>query len=200
MIRFRCPQCGKMLKVNEENAGRTFTCPRCRERCVAAAEPDGPEDDWGGPARPSRCADADQAPGLFAGMSRRVRWAVALLAVAAPVGLLLGVLHQLLPGGAGVGDAGAGWAVMLATCSLTALLAILYGHGTGCPSCGMWWARIKYGTELTEREGVERGGVSFAKSLLRTTYVCKECGHRWQVTETDEYRAPAVGQPHRPGR
>jgi len=201
VIRFRCPSCGHRLKVTGEKAGRPVTCPGCRERCPAPAEPDGPDTGGdGGPARPSGRADAEQAPGLFAGMSRRLRWGVALLAVAAPVGLLLAVLHLLLPGGAGVGDAAAGWAMLLAMCSLAVLLTILYGQGTGCPSCGRWWSRLKYGTDLAEREVVDRKGVSFGKSLLRTTYVCKECRHRWQVTETDEHRAPAAGQPPRPGR
>jgi DNA-directed RNA polymerase subunit RPC12/RpoP len=200
VIRFRCPSCGNRLKVTGEKAGRPVTCPGCRERCVVPAESDGPETGGdGGPAVTSRCAEADQAPGLFAGMSRRVRRGVALLAVAAPLGLLLGVLHPLLPGGAGVSDAAAQWAMILGMCSLTALFTILYGQGTGCPSCGMWWSRMKYGTELAEREVVDKRGVSFGKSLLRITYVCKECGHRWQVSETEEYRVPAVGQPHRHG-
>ena len=159
MIRFRCPSCGTMLKVTGEKAGRPVTCPGCRERCPAPAGSDGPDTGRdGGPARPSGRADADQSPGLFAGMSRRLRWGVALLAVAAPVGLLLAVLHTLLPGGAGVSDAAAGWAMLLAMCSCAVLLTILYGQGTGCPSCGRWWSRLRYGTDLEEREVADRGG------------------------------------------
>jgi len=182
MIRFHCPLCGKKLKVAEANAGKPITCRGCRQRRVAPEESEGPETGaGGGPARPAQPADGDQAPGFFAGMSGWMRWGVILLAVAAPLGLVLGV-------------------TALSLCSIALLFTILYGQGTGCPSCGRWWSRMRYGTELVDREVFDRKGAPFEKSRLRTTYVCKECGHRWQVAETDEYRAPATRELHRPGR
>jgi hypothetical protein len=186
MIRFHCPKCGKRLKVTEANAGKLITCPGCGERCVAAAESDGPGTGGeGGTAVPSGCADAGQASGFLAGMSGRMRWGVALLAGAAPLGLLLGVLHSLLPSGAGISDATAGVTMVVGLSSFALLFTVLYGQATGCPSCGRWWSRTKYGTDLADQEVMDRRGVSVVKSLLRTTYACKECGHRWQVTETE---------------
>ena len=45
MIRFRCPQCDKSLKVSEEKAGRALACPRCGASRVKfmpeGAAPDG---------------------------------------------------------------------------------------------------------------------------------------------------------------
>jgi hypothetical protein len=201
MIRFHCPLCGKKLKVAEANAGKPITCRGCRQRRVAPEASEGPETGAdGGLARPAQRADGDQAPGFFAGMSGRMRRGVILLAVAAPLGLLLGILQPFLPGGGGVSDTAAQCVTVLSLCSVALLFTILYGQGTGCPSCGRWWSRMRYGTELADREVFDRKGVSFGKSRLRTTYVCKECGHRWQVTETEEYRAPAAGELHRPGR
>src|SRR5262249_14721667 len=95
VIRFRCPLCGQTLKASEENPGKPANCPRGGGRCVvpagaAALEAGGDA----GPADPSRGEAPDGAPpGLFAGMSRRVRWAAALLALAVPLGLLLAVLR-----------------------------------------------------------------------------------------------------------
>src|SRR5262249_49143774 len=161
-------------RATEANAGRPVTCPGCGERCVAG-ESDGPGTGaGGGPAQPSRRSDADQAPGFLAGMSVRMRWGVALLAGAAPLGLVLGGLRSVLPSGAGVSDATAGVTMVVGLSSFALLFTVLYGQGTGCPSCGRWWSRTKYGTDLADQEVMDRRGVSVVKSLLRTTYVCKE--------------------------
>jgi DNA-directed RNA polymerase subunit RPC12/RpoP len=201
VIRFRCPLCGKTLKASEEKAGKPVTCPRCGEPCMVpvgagALEAGGDA----GPGGPPRQEAPDEAPpGLFAGMSRRVRCAAALLALAAPLGLLLAALRPPLPGGGHVGDAGAHAAVVLGACALVLLLAVLYGQGTSCPSCRRWWARAKSGTEFVGRELVDRDGVPFGRSLYRTTYLCSECGHSWRVTDAEEYPAPAAGRdPQRP--
>ena len=37
MIRVSCPQCGKVFKAPEEQAGRPVVCPRCGELSVAPA-------------------------------------------------------------------------------------------------------------------------------------------------------------------
>jgi hypothetical protein len=83
------------------------------------------------------------------------------------------------------------WVVVLAPCSMLILLLILYGHGTACPRCRKWWARTKVESEFVDREVFDKGGVSFAKSLYRTTYQCAACRHRWSAMQADEYREPA---------
>jgi hypothetical protein len=112
-------------------------------------------------------------------MSGRVRWGVGLLAGAGAASLLL------------AGD----WAVPLAVCSAFALLAILHGHATGCPACGKWWSRAEIEKRLVAREEFDEAGTPVERSLDRTTYQCSGCGHRWSVTDTQEYRGAWRGRP-----
>jgi hypothetical protein len=80
------------------------------------------------------------------------------------------------------------WATPLVPACLILLLVMLYGRGTGCPSCGRWWARTKEGSEFVGREVFDRGGVSFARATYRTMFACGSCGHRWSAESSDEYK------------
>jgi DNA-directed RNA polymerase subunit RPC12/RpoP len=180
VIRFSCPQCGKVFKVPGEKAGRPVVCPRCGEPCVAPASAAAGRDE---PERRSRSEESEQSRGLFRGMSSRVRGGVALAAGVGAGSLLL------------AGD----WAVPLAVCSAVVLLAILHGHATGCPACGQWWSRAEVEKGLVAREGFDEGGVPFERSRDRTTYQCAGCGHRWSVTDTQAYRGSGRGRPQRHG-
>jgi hypothetical protein len=197
VIHFRCPVCGKMLKVAEGRAGRPVTCPECKERSVvpAGGHASGNEGDAEA-SGPPRHADADEAPGLFSGMSRRVRWAAGLLAAGIPLGLLLAALTLLLPGG-GISNVSAHIGMTLAVVSFVLLFVVLYGQGTSCPSCGKWWSRAKVEKEFVDREVVEKGDTLVGKSLYRTTYRCETCGHKWRVSEAEEYQMSAPGHPQR---
>jgi hypothetical protein len=115
-------------------------------------------------------------------MSLKVRCAVALAGGVGAVGLLL-PLH----GGAA---AAAPWPVLLVLSSGVLLLAILYGHATGCPCCEWWWARREGETEFVDREVFDKGGVPFGRTLYRTSYSCRYCGHSWSLQHTEEYREP----------
>jgi hypothetical protein len=116
------------------------------------------------------------------------RAAVALAVGVGVLGLLLGVGAGLLPHG----EAAAAWAthlaVVLVPSSLIALLVILHGHATRCPSCGRWWVRHWVDKEFVGRELFEKRGVPFARSTYRTNYKCTSCGHRWSASQTDEYK------------
>jgi hypothetical protein len=112
-------------------------------------------------------------------MSGRVRWAVAGV-VAAGVGSLL---------------LAAAWAVPLLACSAFALLAILHGHATGCPACGKWWARVVVKKDLVSRTALDDQGVPYERSVDRTSYRCAGCGHRWSVTDSEEYAESGRGRP-----
>src|SRR6185312_16238883 len=90
MIRFRCQNCGKTLKVSEAKAGASIVCPRCKERSEIPAEnsDDAFEEPFGsegssrreeGPER-AVALHGGQAASLFSRMSPRVRWAVTLVA------------------------------------------------------------------------------------------------------------------------
>ena len=184
MIRFRCVQCDKSLKAAEKNAGATVICPRCQWPSVVP----GGQPPLGERARTEARHDGDQAPGLLAGMSPALRWVVAGVAGVAASSLLLAFLTSLVPGLAGVASATSGAAMILVPSSAVVLLAILYGHLTGCPSCGRWWARNHVETEFVDREVFDKEGVPFARARYRTDYRCSRCGHRWSVISTDEYK------------
>jgi hypothetical protein len=135
------------------------------------------------PERRPPSEESEPSRGLFRGMSNRVRWAVALVVGAGVGSLLL------------AGD----WAVPLAVCSAFALLALLHGQATGCPACGRWWSRRQVAKGIVVREGYDEGGVPVDRSLDRTTYRCAGCGHKWSVTDTQEYRGPYRGRSQRHG-
>jgi DNA-directed RNA polymerase subunit RPC12/RpoP len=180
VLRFSCPQCGKAFKLPGEKAGRPVVCPRCGERSVAPASAAAGRDE---PERRSPSEESEQPRGLFRGMSSRVRWGVALVAGTGTGGLLL------------AGD----WAVPLGVYSAVVFLAILHGHATGCPACGKWWSRAEVEKRLVAREGFDEGGVPCERLLDRTTYQCAGCGHRWSVTDTQEYWGSGRGRPQRHG-
>jgi hypothetical protein len=104
------------------------------------------------------------------------------------VSLVLAIAAPLLPGLARRADAVTGWAHLLVPASVLLLLVMLYGHGTGCPACGWWWARRKVDTEFVDREVFDKAGVPFVRSTYRTIYRCNSCRHRWSVACTDEYK------------
>ena len=196
MIRFSCPQCGKTLKVPEQNAGKSIVCPRCRERSPAPATEERPLT----AASPGRHGTRDLEPpqGLISGMDWRVRAAVAVVAGVGALGLLWPVLSSLWSVRGSVPDATTPWAAILVTCSVVLLLVILYGQGTSCPSCRAWWVRTKVETEFVDREVFDKGGVPFGRSLYRITYQCDSCRYKWSVSQTDEYREPIRSRQQQP--
>jgi DNA-directed RNA polymerase subunit M/transcription elongation factor TFIIS len=195
VIRFGCPQCGKMLKVVEEKAGSPVICPRCEERCVAptrvaaSATVSRAEGRSGMPEGSSRqgIRHSEEARGLLSRMSLRGRCAVTLVAGVGTLSLLLPVLSLLLPFRGSIVNA-TPWAMVLVPCSLILLLGILYGEGTACPSCEKWWARTKVETEFVDRQVFDKQGIPFWKSVPQTFYGCSSCGHQWSVMETGEYQ------------
>jgi len=198
MIRFRCPQCDKTLKVPEEKAGAMLTCPFCKERSMAPARAlaGAPTDrtasgreawDAEGPGRHAT-SPRDEARALLSEMRPWERVAVAVVAGLGVVGLLLPVVASLLPGGEALAAGAAPWAMVLVPSSLLLLLVMLHGRATGCPACGWWWARAKDGTEFVGREVFDKGGVPFARATYRTTFACRSCEHRWSADHTDEYK------------
>ena len=130
----------------------------------------------------------EEAPPPFSGMGLATRCVVALVAGLAALGVLLAVVGPQVPALAAVSGPPSRRAVPLVAFSAVAVLVILHGHGTGCPSCGRWWARRRRDSELVDREQFDKGGVPFARARYRTTYECASCGHTWSATSTDEYR------------
>jgi DNA-directed RNA polymerase subunit RPC12/RpoP len=193
MIPFRCPLCDKTLKAPDEKAGAAVVCPRCNERSVVPAEssatgPAGrpPETEASGRAAAHR--HWDQALSLFSGMGPGARWTVGLAACVGVLSLLLAIVVPSVPALAAGTDSATLGAMILVPSSAIVLFAVLYGHGTGCPSCGQWWARRVVEKEFVDREVFDKGRVPFARSTYRTTYECTSCRHRWSAASTDEYK------------
>jgi hypothetical protein len=180
-----------VLKVVEEKAGKVVVCLRCEERVVAPARASPLARATGdvGSSRQEAQLSAGP-PGLFAGMSRGTRCAVAVLVGIGTFNLLLPLLSPRLLSGASVPGTTAPWAVVLALCSLVLVLVILHGQATACPRCRKWWARTKVVSEFVDREVFDKDGVPFAKSVYRITYQCAVCQHPWSVMQADEYREP----------
>jgi hypothetical protein len=121
-------------------------------------------------------------------MSLGLRCVVAGVVGLAALTPLLAVVGPQVPALATAGEAAAHGAVPLVVFSAVVVLVILHGHGTGCPSCGRWWARRKLDSDFVDRECFDKGGVTFARAKYRTNYECASCGHRWSATSTDEYK------------
>ena len=164
MIRFRCPLCDKTLKAPDEKAGAAVVCPRCNERSVVPAE----SSSTGPAGRPPETAASDraaarrrgeQAPSLFSGMRPGARRAVGLASCVGVLSLLLAIVVPSVPALAAGADAAKLWAMILVPSSAVVLLVVLYGHGTGCPSCGQWWARRVVEKEFVDREVFDKGGI-----------------------------------------
>jgi hypothetical protein len=200
MIRFRCPHCGQALKVWEKRAGTAIPCPRCQGPALPGAAAPARAGRSKEPGVGSRAAagPGDQPPGVFAGMSRGLRRAVAVVAGVGAASLVLAVVAPLLPAPPRGSDAVIGWAQFLVPASVILLLVMLYGHGTGCPACGRWWARRKVETAFVDREVFAKGGVPFARATYRTIYQCDSCRHRWSVSFTDEYKEFIRDHPKQP--
>jgi hypothetical protein len=173
MLRFPCPTCDKTIKIPESFAGKKVSCPRCHG--VALAPTPEPQVD-----------NLGESPGLFASMSPRLRLAAASVAIVGGVGLLTSILRPLLGEMAGVTRLGG----IVAGCSFIVLLAMLHGHGTGCPCCGAWWSRWKVKSEVGDRELFQRDGANFGRSMTRTEFRCDRCGHTWSVVDSEEYPLP----------
>lgn len=194
MIRFRCLHCNKSLKVAEGRAGAVIACPRCKERVTV---PGGAYVRWTGadgesaPPEGAGRSDAphlDQAPPLFGRMSRRMRVAVGLVVGLAVVSVILAVVAPRVEALSAIADLATYGATPFVLCCAIILLVMLYGHGAGCPSCGLWWARNKVESEFVDREVIDKEGVPFARATYRTVYECRSCKHKWSATTTDEYK------------
>jgi hypothetical protein len=193
MIRFRCSHCDKTLKVPERKAGASIACPRCDGLCVVPAEtvetdPEAPSTRPEVHRRSLSSPLLEETPSLLSGMSPGLRWAVGLVAGVGLFSLLLAVLAALVPVLAAVSPAANYGAMVVVPVSVSLLLAVLYGHATGCPSCGQWWSRRNVQTEFVDKELFEKGGVPFARSIYRTTYECESCRHRWLATSVEEFK------------
>jgi len=180
MIRFRCPVCARTIKVPEACAGRQVVCPRCNATVGAPLA-----------GLDSRGETPEEAPGFFASMSPRMRLFAGSVASATGAALLTAVLGGVLEAPAWVTHG----AVLATIGSAILLFTGLHGHGTGCPRCGRWWSRMMVRSEVGERETFERDGMTFARSVTRAEYRCQGCGHKWSVTDSEEYR---VTEPRRP--
>ncbi len=193
MIRFHCPLCDKTLKAPDEKAGTAVVCPRCNERSVVPAESSANgaaarPPDSGASGRAAARRHGDQALWLLSGMGPGTRWAAGLAACVGLLSLLAAMVVPSVPALAAGTDGAKFGAMLLVPSSAIVLLAVLYGHGTGCPSCGRWWARRVIEKDFVDRAVFDKGGVPFARSTYRTTYECDSCGHRWSATSTDEYK------------
>jgi uncharacterized CHY-type Zn-finger protein len=130
-------------------------------------------------------------------------------------GLLLlavvgGGLACLLLAVAGVGRQGESasplqHALVIAACAaLFAGLAVLYGHGTRCPSCRRWYARKDGGNELIDSAIYDRSDAAEEPDRLAAggerrpvvkvlTYHhkhhCTYCGHQWVTTSVDRFES-----------
>jgi hypothetical protein len=120
---------------------------------------------------------------------------MALVTGAATLSLLVASLSCFLPIPAGAAEA-AGWAMPLAAFFIVLLLALFYGHATGCPACGRWWSRTEIVGRSVGREVFVNGGVPLGK-LPRTTYQCGGCGHQWSAADREEFREPTRDHPQR---
>jgi hypothetical protein len=163
MIRFRCPLCDNTLKASDEKAGAAVVCPRCNERSVVPAESSAtgptrrpPETEASGRAAAHR--HGEQALSLLSGMGPGTRWAGGLAACVGVLSLLLAIVVPSVPALAAGTDAAKLGAMILVPCSAIVLFTVLYGHGTGCPSCGQWWARRVVEKEFVDREVFDKGG------------------------------------------
>lgn len=201
MIRFLCPLCGKTLKAPDGKAGATVVCPRCQERSVCPAAAGAAQ--AGRPPEPAVCGRTaalrheGPGPSLFSGMRRGERWTVGLAAGVGALSLLLAAAAPSIPALAADADAARGAAMILVPSCVVVLLVVLYGHWTGCPACGRWWARREIEKEFGDRELFDKGGMLFARSTCRTTYECTACRHRWSATSTDEYQEVVRDRPTR---
>jgi hypothetical protein len=127
-------------------------------------------------------------------MSPGLRLAVTLASVVGGIGLLAFVSGALL----GRPDWGTTYGLAVAGCSALALLAMLYGHGTGCPECGAWWSRCQVNSEVAERKMIHRDGATFGRSEIRTEFRCSSCSHTWSVIDAEEYPVEERSNPRRP--
>jgi hypothetical protein len=191
VIRFRCPQCDKTLKVPDNKSGTTVLCPRCREACRIPAEsaPSYVQE----PGRPP-VATPDQRRGLFAGMRGRLRWGAVLVVGVAVLSLFLAVSAPFLRVPQDVVAAARHDALILVPTCLVLFLVVIYAHVTSCPACGKSWARAEGATASLSRQVSDQGDVRRVRSLRQTTYVCQYCRHTWSATFTDEYQEAARGR------
>src|SRR5581483_8843247 len=155
VIRFRCPVCGKTLKVPDNKAGRSILCPLCHESAMVPAEStsssslvDQP------PAQPS-----EQRPGLFRGMRGWLRVAFVLVAGVGLVSLFLAVAGPLLRLSEETVESVRSDARVVVPGCLVLLMALVYAHLTTCPACGKPWARMDGETASLERHVSEVGAV-----------------------------------------
>jgi hypothetical protein len=127
-------------------------------------------------------------------MSGWLRGVVVLVAGVGVLSLLLAVLAPALGLSEDFTTTARQQAPILVLSCLVILCVLFYGHGTGCPSCGKWWARTEGETECLGREELEKKGVPWVRSRCRTTYSCKYCRHTWTSLFTDEYQGSLRGR------
>ncbi len=161
MVRFSCPQCGKTFKRPGDDADTPAACPRCGGLALPATG------EAEGRSTPATSASAPPlAPRRFGRRGRRLVVGVALVLGA------VGGVYVWAPD----------WTLPAVACSAVTLLAMLHGHGTGCPACGRWWARAEVEKGLVTREDRDAQGVACETLLSQTSYRCTGCGHRWSET------------------
>src|SRR5262249_10072556 len=192
VIRFRCPDCDKTIKVPDGKAGKAIVCPRCvaSSRVPAETAATGPNGGRSAPEAGSRLVtrQGEEPTLLRGGMRPGLRWTLALVAGVGLVSLLLAVVAPVVPPLAALGTRAGYGTTSVVAASLILLMVILHGHGTGCPSCARWWVRRRVETEFVDRAVFQKRGVPFARSTYRTTYECESCRYRWSATSNEEYK------------
>jgi ssDNA-binding Zn-finger/Zn-ribbon topoisomerase 1 len=216
MVRFSCPNCGKTYRAEGKAAGKKVTCS-CGKSFLVPLEP---------PQGAQSPALAAEAPGreeenLFATLESTqegqriipprknastfptwLKVILVILAIQTAIALVVVVAFELPDIGAG-GTSAAGISFAL----LLVVLAVSYfGHCSGCPNCGKWWARILMKQDLlSQEEGyltvprVEQfrsptGDLLYEKhkkeqvhavfQTHRHYWKCKFCRHTWSEEST----------------
>ncbi len=184
VIRFPCPVCNKMLKVPDNMAGKPVICPRCHEPSVAP------------PASVAYSGSSEESSSLVepqrrprSQMSGWLRAGIVAVAGLGGVCLLLAILAPLLSHSEDTVSTIRSEARFIVPACLVLTLVLLYAHGTTCPACGKWWARMEGATTSLHREVLEEGRVRRMRATREMTYICKYCRHTWSATYTDEYEA-----------
>lgn len=187
MFRFPCPYCGKTMKASEEQVGTVTYCGKCQEEVRVPSVPREKRQPAGADVISE---DALGYRAVVQGMSPRVRGVLAVLAGAALVSLLAHGVSLLLSDDSAVRAFLRAWALPAFFLCLAAILVVLYGHGTSCPSCHRWWAKDRKDRTILDEEEFDRDGVVFKRVAYQVKYQCKSCEHCWYSSFTEEYKKP----------
>lgn len=210
MIRFPCASCHKTLKAPPDRIGAKAKCPDCghHTRVPATSTASSKHAD-----KESRLTEKVQESILevLPPMGPRVKATFIALSVL----LVLSLIGSFVFHGQGMGTLSNVTFVL----ALLGLLTSLYGQGTSCPSCRMWWGKEEMNKDLFKRvifykdasgkvTGVEHAddqpmtgeGTPFVRSTYKVNFQCKHCNHRWYRTFVETYKhiEPKAGRAAKP--